>query len=261
MTTAMQPHTSIAYSTRTSIHVREHDLVNELIGRIGFVEMMLLNLLGHRPSHQQVAVVEAVMVTLMEHGLTPSAIAARLIYSSAPEAIQGAIAAGILAAGSNMLGTLENSAILLEDLVAAPAGVEARASEIVREAHGRGERLPGFGHMDHRPDDPRPFRHFEIAAELGLPGRHVAALKVLARIVDEVHGRHVTINASASMAALLCEVGLPREIYRGIAVVTRAAGLLAHIHEEQRQGNLTTLIRAAEAALPYRATAPDGDPK
>jgi len=244
--------TSICRVTTDAIYVREHDLVNELIGRIGFVDMMLLNLLGRRATHQESAVVEAVMVTLMEHGLTPSAIAARLVYSSAPEALQGAIAAGILAAGSNMLGTLENAAVLLEELVTAPEGVEAAARRVATQCRSRGDRVPGFGHMDHRPDDPRPFRHFEIARELELPGRYVAALQTLARAVDESYGRHITINATASMAALLCEVGLPKEIFRGLAVVTRAAGLLAHIREEQAGTSLIPLMRSAEVALPYR---------
>ena len=98
-----RPKTHIAYHTSEAIYVRDTDLVNQLIGKVSFTEMMLLQITGRRPTPAQVALLDAVMVTLMEHGLTPSVIAARMIYVSGPEALQSAVAAGLLGVGSTFL--------------------------------------------------------------------------------------------------------------------------------------------------------------
>jgi hypothetical protein len=106
MSTRPAPTTAICHATTDAIHIRGASLVDELIGQVSFTEMMLFQLLGQRPRRAQVAVLDAVLVTLMEHGLTPSAIATRLIYDSAPEALQSAVAAGLLGVGSTFgLGT------------------------------------------------------------------------------------------------------------------------------------------------------------
>src|SRR3954463_2909549 len=105
--------TKIATSTATQITIRGHDLTTELIGTLTFTEMMWLVVLGGRPTPAQAAVADACMVALMEHGLTPSAISARLIYGSSPDAMQGAVAAGLLGVGSVFVGTVEGCAALL----------------------------------------------------------------------------------------------------------------------------------------------------
>jgi len=251
MATKKQPTTALCDHDATSIRVRNKDLCNELIGKVNFTQMMFLDIMGRLPDSTEEAVIDAVMVTLMEHGLTPSAIAARMIYTSAPEALQGGVAAGLLAAGSKLLGTLENCAYLLDELVEDESGIEAAALAKVKVFRETRQPLPGFGHPDHKPDDPRPFRHFELAKELKLPGKHIAALQALSKSVDVVYGKHITINASASMAALLCEINLPKEVMRGIAVVTRAAGLVAHIYEEMKDPTMIPMMHACEKAVPF----------
>jgi len=251
MATKNQAQTALCYHDATSIYVRDKDLCNDLIGKVNFTEMMFFDIMGRMPNDTEDAVINAVMVTLMEHGLTTSAIAARMVYSSAPEALQGGVAAGLLAAGSKILGTLENCAYLLEEIVADPAGIEAAALAKAKMYRETKQPLPGFGHQDHKPDDPRPFRHFELAEQYNLPGQHIEALKALSQSVDEVYGKHITINASASMAALLSEINLPKEVMRGIAVVTRAAGLVAHLYEEMKDPAMMPMMHACELAIPY----------
>src|SRR5262245_9899155 len=104
------PGTSIATSTSDQIVVRGKDLVTELMGKVDFTTMICVHLSGGRfPAPGEVAVVDAVLVALMEHGLTPSSITTRLIYDSSPDAVQGAVAAGLLGAGSQFLGSTEDA--------------------------------------------------------------------------------------------------------------------------------------------------------
>lgn len=253
MRTKPQPTTAIARSTKDNIYVREMDLVDDLIGKVSFTEMFLLELTGQRPPAAHVNILDAVLVTLMEHGLTPSAIATRLIYHSAPDALQAAVAAGILGVGTTFIGTMEGCAALLEEILAAPEGQQARAREIAKRHHAAGKAVHGFGHPHHKPDDPRSPRMLALVEANGLPGRHVAALKTLSQEVDAVYGRHLTINATGASAALLGEIGIPQKIMRGVAVVSRSAGLVGHILEESRKPSAAFIWETVDEAIPYVA--------
>ncbi len=187
----------------------------------------------------------------MEHGLTPSVIAARLIYDSCPEAIQAAVAAGILGVGSTFIGTMEGCAKNLEEILSATEGEQARAKAIARRFRDAKQPIPGFGHPHHRPDDPRSPRLIAIAEAAGVPGRHIRALKLLAVEVDAAWGRHLTINATGAIAALLGEIGVPQEVMRGIAVVSRAAGVVGHIREEQLDPAARTMWDVIYENVPY----------
>jgi len=253
MTTPSRPKTHIAYHTSEAIYVRDADLVEDLIGNVSFTEMMFFQITGRRPTRSQIAVLDAVLVTLMEHGLTPSAIATRLIYISAPEALQSAVAAGLLGVGSTFVGTMEGAARLIEEMLSSPEGEEAAARAIAARHREKREPLPGFGHHLHKPDDPRPARLFAVARHHELAGNHIRALQVLSRAVDEVYGRHITINATGAIAAVLGEIGFPREVMRGVAVVSRAAGLVGHILEEQREPAARHMWETIEREVPYES--------
>jgi citrate synthase len=243
--------TAIARSTREDVFVRGKSLCRELIGKLTFTEMMFFQVLGRVPSPGETRVVDACLVTLLEHGLTPSALATRLVYSSSSEAVQPAIAAGLLAVGNRFVGTMDGCGTLLERLVAAP-DVHEEARRIAAEHKASGTALPGFGHPQHKPDDPRSIRLFEVAREAGVAGKYVRALEALARAVDETFGKHVTINATGAVAALLGDCGVPREILRGFAVVARCAGLVGHVREEQTKPAMRAIWEGAERAVPYR---------
>lgn len=239
--------TNIATSDATSITVRGKDLCGELIGKVSFTEMMWLVVFGTAPTPAQLAVADACMVALMEHGLTPSAITARLIYGSSPDAMQGAVAAGLLGVGSRFVGTVEGCAQLLARIAAA-ADPAAEAELVVGEVRA----IPGFGHDVHVPDDPRPPVLFAVARRHGASGKHVAALELLAQALDRKKGRHITINATGAIAAVLADAGVPVEIMRGFALVARCGGLVGHIHEEQRDPSMRALWHAGENSVPYR---------
>ncbi len=256
MTTPTPPSatTSLCHATADDIVVRGRSLPRDLIGTLTFTEMIYFELTGIVPSAAQRAVLDACLVTLMEHGLTPSAITTRLTYGSAPEAMQGAVAAGLLGVGSTFVGSTEGCAELLVRIAAAP--VPRDEAHAIARAH---RRLPGFGHPLHKPVDPRTVALLELARAQQLFGAHCRALELLSAAVDEVAGRPIVVNATAAVAALIGDAGLPLAILRGISLISRCAGLVGHIREEQQSPAMRALWEGAEAAVPYAP--PDDSPR
>ncbi|WP_176597994.1 citryl-CoA lyase [Sphingobium sp. 15-1] len=226
------PRSQLSRYDSSSVHYRDHNLVEDLLGQASFIDVFAYQTLNRQIDAAERTVIEAVLICLMEHGLTPSAIAARMVYSSSPENIQAGVAAGLLAVGSRFVGTMEGCAALLENIVADP-DPEGRAQAIAAGHRDRRSPVPGFGHHLHKPDDPRAAALLDLAERVGTAGPHADALRCLARQVDHVAGRHVTINATGAVAALLGDIGVPVRLMRGFAVLARAAGLIAHIAEEQ----------------------------
>jgi len=228
-----RPHSDLCRYTPQAVFYGADNLVEDLIGKASFVDVFLKQTFGKAPSEAERRIVEAVLITLMEHGLTPSAIAARMVYSSSPENLQSGVAAGLLAVGSQFVGTMEGAAVLLRRIVDAEDG-RAEARLIAREHHERRMPVPGFGHHLHKPDDPRAKALLDLAREAGTAGAFSATLQWLAEEVDAAAERHITINATGAVAAVLGDIEIPVQLMRGFAVLSRAAGLIAHIAEEQR---------------------------
>jgi citrate synthase len=134
---------------------------------------------------------------------------------------------------------------------ATPEQLQSSASRIAREHQSGGHALPGFGHPTHHPDDPRAARLLDLARDRSIAGRHVEALTALSGAVDHTFGKHITVNVTGAVAAVLGDCGAPCEILRGFALVARCAGLVGHIHEEQKKPALRALWEAAEGAVPY----------
>jgi len=247
--------TSIATSTADDVFIRDRSLCRELIGKVTFTEMIYFQVLGKQPSSAQTAVLDACLVTLMEHGLTPSALATRLVYSSAEEAMQAAVAAGLLAVGSRFVGTTEGAGALIARVVAAGDDREGEATRIALEFKAEKKSIPGFGHPFHKPDDPRSPVLLAVAREHGLAGPHVAAVLALSAAIDRTFGKHITLNATGAIAAVLGDAGVPCEILRGFSLIARAAGLVGHVHEEQQKPAMRAIWEAGEEAVPYEGQA------
>ncbi|GAB2900613.1 citryl-CoA lyase [Paralcaligenes sp. KSB-10] len=245
------PTTELCAHSLTGMNYRDKDLVNDLIGERTFTEVMFMQITGRIPRPVDLRIVDAVLITLMEHGLTPSAIATRLIYMSAPENLQGAVSAGLMAVGSQFVGTMENCSGLLNQLLDS-GNPEQTALDIAHSYKNDKQHLPGFGHHLHKPDDPRSIKLIQIAQrETELAQSHVNALLTLNRAVDDVYGKHITINATGAVAALLGELGIPTQLMRGFAVISRAAGLVSHIAEEQRVPSGRFIWDTIDQAIPY----------
>jgi citrate synthase len=225
--------TAVCSYNATDIFIRDRNLCTELVGKTSFTEFLYYLILGVVPTDAQRSIVDAALITLAEHGLSPGAVATRLTYMGAPESLQGAVAAGLLGVGDQFAGTLELTAPLLIEMVRHPGGLEAAATDIVARYTAEKKLIPGFGQPHHKPDDPRSPALFAVAEKAGVKGDYIRALKVLGAHVDRALGRHMAINGPAAIAAVLLEIDVPVAIMRGFAVICRSAGLVAHIREEQ----------------------------
>src|SRR5689334_9190002 len=168
---AKLPKTRIATSNATSITIRGRDLVNELVGRHTYTEILYFLTVGRMPKAGETRVLDACLVTLMEHGLTPSAIVARMVADNVPEEPQAAMAAGLLTIGSVFVGTMEGCAKILRAGMAQSGDHDAYCRQVVETHRAKRRALPGFGHPIHKPDDPRPPRLFAVAEEAGHSGK------------------------------------------------------------------------------------------
>jgi citrate synthase len=220
----------------TSVSVRGRDLATEIVGHMTFTELLLLDITGRAPSPAEVRVVDAVLVTLMEHGITPSSLITRLALDGAPESTQGAIAAGLLSVGSRFLGVIEDVARLLQAIVASAGengSLAAAARERVEAELAAKRRIPGLGH-NFLSEDPRPGTLLEIAREEGLNGRHAEALEQVRIALSEATGRSFLVNATGGVGAVLSDLRFEADMIRGFALVARCGGLVAHLADERR---------------------------
>jgi citrate synthase len=218
--------------------LRSHDVVNDLMGSASYTAALLLAVTGDMPTDEDVRLLDAVLVSLLDHGMQPSALVARLTYHAAPEALQGAMAAGLLGAGSVILGGMEAAGKLLSAVVAdSSEGGDVTVSALahVERILGNGERVPGFGHALHRGGDPRATRLTDLAGETHVAETELTCLSAVADAVANLTQRELQPNVTGVGAALLLGLGIPWQLHRGIAVVSRAAGVLAHIGEELRR--------------------------
>lgn len=242
--------TSISYANRTDICWRGQDLMTDILGKRDFAETMFLLITGRFPESWERKIFDVSLITLMEHGLTPHAIVSRLVADSNPDQVQVAIASGLMCVGDVFAGTMEGCGRLLQEGLAS-SDRAVWCEETARRFRSERLPLPGFGHPVHKPDDPRTPRLFEVAREAGAKGEAIDLLEQFSAAVDSAYERHLTINATGALAALLLEIGIAPGIMRGIAVTGRAAGLTAHIAEEQATHSGRRIWTLVESEFAY----------
>ena len=231
----MRASSELAWATPDRIVVKGYDLCEELLGHVSLGDMAFLQLMDRRPNAEESKVFNAIAVTLVEHGLSPSAIAARMTLAGAPEAMQAAVAAGLCGLGSVFVGSMETAARVLQEALppgSAPGDLGALARDIVTAHVAQKKPIPGIGHHFHKPVDPRAPRLFQIARENGLSGRYVDLMQRIAAEAEQRLRKPLPVNATGAIAAIASELGMPWTIVRGVGVIARAIGLVGHIREE-----------------------------
>jgi hypothetical protein len=183
--------TALGVSTTDRISLLGQDLADDIMGTVGFGELAFWLAARRRPTPGETRLFEAVLAGLADHGFTPTAIAARLTYLSAPESVQGALAAGVLGAGSRFLGVTEDSARFLSAALRAgeptdDAGWDRLARETVQAERDRSRLIPGLGHHIHRDGDPRARRLYAIAEEESIVGPHLRLLQSIGAMHPEI---------------------------------------------------------------------------
>jgi citrate synthase len=246
--------THICRAHADRIEVRGHDLTSDLMGRLSFTDYFYLLMTGREPSANQRYFLDLLLVAIAEHGLTPTAMAARMTYAAAPDSLQGAVAAGILGCGTVVLGTSERCGEVLVDArqrVDKGADPGEAVAAVTREIRSRGEKMPGFGHPVHHPVDPRAERILALAAEKGIAGRHIDLASRFAAAVTAAWGRPLPMNVSMPIAACLLDLDFPAGMIKAIPILARTAGLLAHLAEEQHWPIGFLMASHGEAAISY----------
>lgn len=247
------PVTRLCTSDVDNIWIRGRNLCDELIGHMTFTDYIMFHFFGKEPSPLQRTIVDAVLVCIMEHGMTPSAVASRITYLGEPESLQGAVAAGLLGAGSRFVGTADKSAALFTRITAKPKNEWANEAKLIAEEHVAANKfLPGYGHPIHTNGDPRVKRLDEVARGAGAKGDYIDAMYLLGDAIKVASGKNIVINANAAIAAVLLEAEIPPEIARGFNLIARCAGLVGHILEEQQEPAGFKIWKAADAAVPYQ---------
>ncbi len=232
---------SQAYPDR--VEVRGRDLTGDLMGRLTFTEYFHLLLTGEEPTEEQRFFLDLLLVSIAEHGMMPTNVAARMTLAADPGSLQGAVAAGILGAGSVVLGTAHECALLLSE--------NRDPLEVAEEIHAAGGKVPGFGHPVHKPVDPRAERILELADERGVSGPHVERARRFRDAVAEVSGKPLTMNVALPIAAVMLDLGYPPDAVKAVPILARTAGLLAHLAEEREHPIGFLMAGKAEEAIEY----------
>jgi citrate synthase len=256
------PRTAICTSDAHTIVVRGEDLCKDLIGRISFTDYFHLLVTGRRPDATATAVLDATLVAIAEHGFVPSVQAARMTLAAAPDALQGAVAAGLLGCGSVILGAAETAGRLFAEIHEATAAhggdLDAAAKAVLTRYAAQRTPIPGYGHPLHKERDPRVARLFDVARDCGASLAYVEIAEAVERQIPGVIGKALKLNVSAAIPAVLLGVGFPLQALRGVPLLARTAGLIAHLNEEFQQPAGFALSYQATRELQYDGAVPEG---
>lgn len=247
--------TAIATADEETVTVRGRDLCAELIGKIGFTDYFYFLVTGAMPTPTQRLVTDAVLVAIAEHGLVPSVQAARMTLAAAPEAVQGAVAAGILGMGTVVAGSSEAAGRYLDELVTNAERTGRSPAEVAAEGlsalKAKKAKVPGLGHPQHSSGDPRANTLLELADTNKVSGRYVAMLRALAEAAPSIMGRPLPINVSGAIPAVMLDAGYPLGAMKGLPILARTAGLIAHLFEEAQRPIGFIMSNNADLAIAY----------
>ncbi|MDA9231806.1 citryl-CoA lyase [Porticoccaceae bacterium] len=229
--------TDIGWSDASSITLFGKNFTDDILGKLNLGDMGFLELTGRIPDANESRMFNAMVVTLVEHGITPSALVARLTYLGAPEAMQGAVAAGLNGLGTVFVGSIEGAAKMLYEAMPeanTEADVLRLAASVVDTFRSEHKIVSGIGHPFHKPIDPRTPKLFALARETGFDGPYLKLMTAISNEAAERSAKVLPVNATGAIGALCCEMGFDAKICRGLGVMARAVGLVGHILEESR---------------------------
>lgn len=247
---AAETHICQAYADR--VEVRGKDLTGDLMGRLSFTGYFHLLLTGHEPTEDQRFFLDLLLISIAEHGMMPTNIVARMTLAADPDALQSAVAAGILGCGPVILGTAEHCARLLGEAKALGGNPQVVADDMAAKIRAMGGKLPGFGHPVHKPTDPRAERVLALADQKGVSGPHVALARAFHGAAAKAWGKPLTMNVSMPIAAVMLDLGFPPHVVKAIPILARTASLLAHLAEERDNPIGFYMAGKAEESIAYR---------
>ena len=216
--------TAITTHKDEKVYVRGKNLI-DLSSKSSFAAAIYLILKGELPDEKAEKMFSSMLVISIDHGVNPSSVvAARNIYS-AGSPVQAAVAGGVLAFGEYHGGAIEAAMENFYGYADKPAG------KLIYDLKMQDRRVAGFGHRLYKGDDPRTVKLIEIAGETGFEGKYVKFAKSVA-LEFKKGGKPLPLNIDGIIAALLCEMGFDSKAGKGIFIIARVPGLVAHVVEE-----------------------------
>lgn len=256
-----KPQTAISTSNEDTIVVRGKDLCQDLIGQTSFTDYFYFLLTGREATDTARRVLDATLVAIAEHGFVPSVQASRMTYAAAPNAIQGAVAAGILGCGPVILGASETAGYMFHEIderVTAGEDLDAVALDVVKDKRSRKEPIPGYGHPLHKSRDPRVDALFKVAREAGSDLKYIRIAEAVEKAIPDVIGKDLKLNVSAAIPAVLLGSDFPVTALKGVPILARTASLIAHVNEEMGRPSGFALSYQATQELEYTGDVPSG---
>lgn len=243
--------TQMATLTVDTITVRGLDLTDQIIGQMDVGAFFFLEVVGRKSTPAEAQLVNALIVSIAEHGMMPSVIAARLTYLGAPESLQGAVASGLLGAGDIYVGPAGNVAKMLQvEAPEIPGSVEEKAQALVEKYLSAKRRIPGLG-QPHHPVDPRCTKLFALQENLGVPRENAVLMQEIHKVAIARLGRPLTLNAVAAVGSIASDIGLDWRAVRGIGLVGRTVGLVGHLLEEMRRPSANAIWELVQEKTSY----------
>jgi citryl-CoA lyase len=219
--------TAITQHVGHETYIRGYRLL-DLVGNLSFAQAIYLILKGELPTEKESKMMEAMLVSVIDHGIAPpSAIAARAVASGG-NSLNVGVAAGVLAFGSAHGGALEDAMRFLQEGVKSGRSVE----EIVKEYLESKKPIPGYGHRYYKDFDPRTKRLMDIAKELGFYGPHCKFAEDVEAEISRQKGKKLVLNVDGAIAAIASEMGFDWRLGKGFFIIGRVPGLVAHVYEE-----------------------------
>ena len=173
----------------------------------------------------------AILVSTVDHGpLPPSVLASRTVISGG-NSLNAAIAGGVLVIGDSHGGAIEQSAKIMQEWAKKDGEMSAIAADLVEWLEETGKRMPGFGHTLHQ-EDPRTAKLFDIAERQGYSGKHIELCRAIERAFQEKLDKKLPINVNGGVGAVISDMGFDWRLGKGLFVISRVPGLLAHAYEE-----------------------------
>lgn len=212
------------------IRVRGYDIA-EMMHKLSFAQAVYLILRGELPDQKQARMMEAILVSSIDHGPSPPSVLGARTVMSGGNSLNAAVAGGVLVIGDTHGGAIEQSARILQEWAGKEGAVDKLAADLVAEMRAKNKRLPGFGHRLHQ-TDPRTVKLFEIAAGLDFSGRHAELAKAVEAELEKTGGRKLPINVDGAIAAVISDMGFDWRLGKGFFIISRVPGLIAHVYEE-----------------------------
>ena len=209
--------------------------IDKLMGKISYAQAVYLALKGELPDEKTGKLLDAMLVSSIDHGVTPPSALATLIAASTGAPINAAIASGVLAVNKYHGGAIEDAMKAFYEIrsrVGNGNNLEKIVEDYIVELKEKKKRIMGFGHRFHS-NDPRTRKLFQLAEEAGVGKEFIEIARTIEKVLKKITGRDLPVNVDGAIAAVLCGLGFPREIGNAFFIMSRIGGLVAHYYEEK----------------------------